>query len=79
MPWRVWRVARSFLKMERYDIVNFLYKGSLPKKKTTEIVKLVLPLLTPPPPPVIGEKNVGIVVFKFGPPTPSRGREKFNI
>ena len=37
-------------------------KGSLPKKKTTEIVKLVLPLLTPPLPPVIGEKNVGIVV-----------------
>ena len=32
------------------------------QKKTTEIVKLVLPLLTPPPPPVIGKKNVGIVV-----------------
>ena len=36
---------------------------------------MVLPLLTPPPPPVIGKKNVGIVVSKFRPPTPSGGRE----
>ena len=50
---------------ERWNVLLLVMnvtKGSLPKKKTTEIVKLVLPLLTPPPPPVIGKKNVGIVV-----------------
>ena len=40
------------------------------KKKTANIVNMVLPLLTPPPPPVIGNKNVGIVVSKFRPPPP---------
>ena len=56
----------------KYDFWDENSLGKPSKKKTTEIVNLVLPLLTPPPPPVIGKKNVGIVVSKFRPPHPLR-------